>query len=343
MRAMDSFAPTVLEAYHSGKEEFWEAVMAPFLSSNNPFKLLKYRKIGTTLLSLFHTMDGDCKELLKEYFLSSDMDITQWKSLQAKDEYFRDTWPVYALFVLWMDEQGVAQPLANFADILHAVTYGIAGYGILDVLVDGKNFSSLELLASQTLIAEYETRILRVFGVSAANYDVLHRVRNQFLRAEIKEKSLRFKACPYRSDAPEECGYKAAHLLTPFMMSLETLGKAEHIDAYFEVFMKFGAVIQILDDLKDLEDDLIVGHYSFITLDTNAVELHMKGGNPREIAKSLKKDSERLLRILAVCKKLIAQSNEMLRVLNDPSLARIVAVTERRLDSFFKKEFKLSV
>lgn len=343
MSAIDLFARTVLDIYRSGKEEFWAAVMAPFLSGSSPLTLLKHRKAGTEILSLFHSINADCKGLLKEYLHNEGIDITRWKSLKAKEEYFRDSWPVYALFAIWMEEQGLTEPLNRFPDILKAVAHGIAGYGILDVLVDSREFSPLELLSAQTLIAEYEARILSVFGVSEINYGLLHRIRDQFLKAEIKEKSLRHKHSPYRPDKPEECGSKAAHLLTPFMLSLETLGKAELIDAYFEVFMKFGAVIQIIDDFKDLEEDLSIGHYSFITLDSNAAELLRKGVKPRVVAKSLREDDQRLQRIFVICKELIADSNQMLFKLNDPLLARIVAVTELRLEAFFRKELKLKV
>jgi hypothetical protein len=235
-----------------------------------------------------------------------------------------------------MEEKGLNDNLKSFGDLLRAVIYGIAGYGMLDVIVDGQDFSPVELLTAQTLITEYETLILKTFGVSEVNLSILHRTRSQFLKAEIKEKSLRGKSSPYKKDKPIECGFKAAHLLTPFMLSLEQLGNSSQIDAYFEVFFLFGAVIQILDDLKDLEEDISIGHFSYITLDTDVVSLYRKGSKPKEIAKTLLEDNRHLNSVYNTCKKLIADSNIILKSLDDPILARVVYVTEQRLDSFFK-------
>ena len=317
--------------------------MAPFLSDNNVLTLWQHRKIGMEMLSLFNTLDNDAKKLLTDYSSSMGFDITKWKSLQVKNEYFKDAYPIYAFLAIWMEEEGLSDNLKRFGDILQAVIFGIAGYAILDVIVDGDDFSSVELLTSQALIAEYETRIIKAFGVTEVNLDILHRIRAQFLKAEVKEKSLRRKASPYHKDNPKECGYKAAHLLTPFMLSLECLGKSSLIDTYFEVFFMFGAVIQIIDDLKDLEDDISIGHFSYITLDTETVTLLNKGQKPHEIVKILMEDKQRLHEIYDTCKKLIAESKTILGNLNDPFLARIVNVTDLRLDSFFRKELKIEL
>jgi hypothetical protein len=53
------------------------------------------------------------------------------------------------------------------------------------------------------------------------------------------------------------------------MLSLERLGKASLIEDYWEVFLLFGAAIQMIDDWNDLEDDLANGHYSYVTLGLN--------------------------------------------------------------------------
>lgn len=341
--AFDEFANRILQIYHEGEEEFWAAVMAPFLSDSNILSMWEHRKIGLELMNLFKAVDSERKRFLTDCTLSFGFDISKWESLCKKDEYFRDAYPIYAFLAIWMEEKGLHNHLKAFDDILRAVVYGIAGYGILDVIVDEKGFSPVELLTAQTLIAEYETLILKTFGVSEVNLDILHRIRKQFFKAEIKEKSLRGNSSPYQKDKPIECGFKAAHLLTPFMLSLEQLGKSAFIDAYFEVFFLFGAVIQILDDLKDLEDDISMGHFSYITLDSDAVSSYKKGQKSNEIAKKLLEDKQRLNSIYDTCKKLISDSNIILNDLGDPFLARIVYVTELRLESFFKKDLKLQM
>lgn len=93
----------------------------------------------------------------------------------------------------------------------------MAGYGILDMKVDGSASSPVEILTSQALIAECETTILQVFGVSPVNLGVLHRMRSLFLAAEIKKKNLRGKASPYCLENPEDCGAKGAHVRSWFV------------------------------------------------------------------------------------------------------------------------------
>ncbi|MDA1477226.1 hypothetical protein [Bacillus changyiensis] len=343
MSAFDEFASRVLNTYHMGEKEFWAAVMAPFLSDTNILTMWKHRKIGIKLLRIFDSLDNERKKFLTEYTLPVGFNISQWESLNKKDEYFRDAYPIYAFLVIWMEENGLAENLNSFDGLLRAVVYGIAGYGILDVQVDEDNFSPVELLTAQMLIAEYETEILRNFGVTEVNLNILHRIRTQFLKAEIKEKSLRGKGSPYEKDKPIECGFKAAHLLTPFMLSLEQLGKSSLIDAYFEVFFSFGAVIQIIDDFKDLVEDISIGHFSYVTLDSEVISLYKKGQKPREIAEKLLEDKKRLNRVYTTCKKLIDNTNNLLKELSDPFLVRIVSVTELRLDSFFKNYLKLEI
>ncbi len=122
------------------------------------------------------------------------------------------------------------------------------------------------------------------------------------------------------------------------MLSLERLGKASLIDDYFEVSL-FGAVIQILDDWKDLEDDLAIGHFSYVTLGSEELR---DGKPPREMARILREDKGRVRDIYDTCKNLISQSQLILTGLNDPFLARIVNVTELRLDAFFREELTAS-
>lgn len=342
--SFDEFAPRILKTYHMGKEEFWSAVMAPFLSDSGVLSMWKHRKVGLELVSLLNSIDSERKQFLTDSTLPMGFDITKWKNLNLKDEYFKDAYPVYAFLVIWMEEAGLSDYLHSFGDILRAVVYGIAGYGLLDVIVDGTNtFSAVELLTAQALVAEYETMILRVFGVNEVNLSILHRIRDQYLKAEIKEKSLRGKSSPYEKGKPVECGFKAAHLLTPFMLSLEHLGKRNLINDYFKVFFLFGAVIQIIDDVKDLKEDLSVGHFSYVTLGSDAVSLFTAGKSSAEIAKKLLADKNHLRSIHHICKKLLSEANAILNQLNDPLLARIVYVTELRLDAYFGKELKLSI
>jgi hypothetical protein len=238
-----------------------------------------------------------------------------------------------------MDEEGLDDFVENFGDILRAGVFAVAGYGILDANVDSDTPSPVELLTAQALIAEYETLALRIFGVSKVNLEIVQQMRTLFLGAEIKEKLMRHKASPYRLENPKDLGTKGANAVTPFMLSLERLGKAALIEDYWEVFLLFGAAIQMIDDWNDLEKDLAVGHYSYVTLDFEKIH---EVKDPKKIAELLRDDKKRVHDTYTCSKEMIAQSRAILARLNDSYLVRLVDVTEARLDSFFRKELKMT-
>ncbi len=335
--AFECFAPAILQVYRRNHEAFWSAVMAPFLSDGMPlFAMLRHLRVDMGLFSAFKGLDEQAKHILKEFSTPLDLDVTTWKS--NRTQYFKDAYPIFAFLAIWMEEEGLSDFLDHFPDVLRAAVYGVAGYGILDENVDSNAPSPVEILTSQALIAEYETIILKVFGVTPLNLGILHRMRTLFLEAEIKEKSVRHIASPYSLDNPKDCGSKGAHVVTPFMLGLERLGRAAQIDDYWEVFLLFGAVIQIIDDWTDLEGDLSIGHYSYVTLGSENIR---DGQNPQQTAKMLRADQKRIRSTYTVSKDMIAQCHAILKRLNDPFLVRLVDVTDLRLDSYFRKELKL--
>jgi hypothetical protein len=168
--------------------------------------------------------------------------------------------------------------------------------------------------------------------------EIMRQMRTLFLEAEIKEKSMRGKASPYHLDHPKDLGAKGANSVTPFMLCLERLGKASQIDDYWEVFLLFGAAIQMIDDWNDLEDDLTNGHYSYVTLGAEKI---FQLNDPKKAASLLREDRKRVRDTYTCSKEMIAQSREILNRLNDSYLVRLVDVTEARVDSYFQKELKV--
>lgn len=250
-------------------------------------------------------------------------------------QYFKDAYPVFAFLVVWMAEQGLTDLLDQSGEILRAGVLAVAGYGILDENIDSDIPSPVEVLTAQALIAQYETMALHIFGVSPVNLDILHRMRCLFLNAEIQEKSMRHKSSPYRPEAPEQLGAKGANAVTPFMLSLERLSKAPLIEEYWQVFLLFGAAIQMIDDWTDLEKDLAAGHYSYLTLGAGNV---LRLDDPQKTAKLLRSDSRRIQETYRCSKEMITQARSILIQLKDPCLGRLVDVTELRLDNYFRKE-----
>ena len=336
--AFERFAPAILKIYQRDKEAFWAAVMAPFLA--NSFSLTKmwgHLKVDVDLLAAFKGLDEQAQATLREFSAPLGFDLTQWKSNRM--QYFKDAYPVFAFLAVWMDKEGLSVLLANFGDILRAGVLAVAGYGILDENVDGDKASPVEILTAQALIAEYETLVLGIFGVSPANLGILHRMRTLFLQAEIKEKSLRGKASPYRLEHPEELGAKGANSVAPFMLSLERLGRAAQIDDYWQVFLLFGAAIQMIDDWQDLEGDLAAGHFSYVTL---GCEQQLDRRDPKKTARLLRADQSHLRDTYLCSKDMIAQSRSILARLDDHFLTRLVDVTELRLDNYFRKDLRNS-
>lgn len=334
--AFGRFAPTVLRIYRRDKEAFWAAVMAPFLANTSLTVLWRHRRVGVELFAAFQGLDEAIRQTLRDFSRPLGIDVTAWKS--NRPGYLADAYPVFAFLAIWMAEEGLDDLVERFADILRAGAFAVAGYGILDVNVDSARPTPVEILTAQALIAEYERRALEIFGVTPVNLGVLHKMRSIYLGAEIREKALRGIASPYHRDDPAASGLKGANAVTPYMLCLERLGKARLIDDYWQVFLLFGAAIQVIDDWNDLEQDLRVGHYSSVTL---GADLRHAPRRARALARRLRADTERVRASYAGSKAMIAQSRAILAQLGDPFLGRMVDVTELRLDTYFRKELKL--
>lgn len=335
--AFENFAPAILDVYRRDKEAFWSAVMAPFLTNDvSIFKWFKHLQVDIKLLAAFKGLDKEAQKILREFGAPFGVDVSVWKS--NRTQYFKDAYPVFAFLAVWMEEEGLTDLVDRFADILRAGVYAVAGYGILDENVDSNTPSPVEMLVAQALIAEYETLALEIFGTTAVNLKIMHRMRSHFLQAEIREKSTRWQSSPYQTDDPRQLGAKGANSVTPFMLSLERLGKASQIDDYWDVFLLFGAGIQMIDDWQDLEGDLAIGHYSYVTL---GFENMLPSTDPAKTARLLRENKEHVRATYKVSKEMIAQSRIILYELQDRFLFRLVDVTELRLDNYFRRELKV--
>lgn len=334
----EKFAPAILEVYHQDKEAFWSAVMAPFLASDfSIFKWIENLRVDLRLLSAFRGLDEEAQKILRDFSLPLGLDVSKWKS--NRSQYFKDAYPVFAFLAVWMDEEGLTDLVERFADILRAGVFAVAGYGILDENVDSNRPSPVEILVAQSLIAEYETLALDIFGITRVNLQIMHRMRSLFLEAEIREKSTRWKSSPYRIGDPRQLGTKGANSVTPFMLSLERLGRASLIEDYWQVFLLFGAAIQMIDDWEDLERDLAIGHYSYVTLGfENLVRSH----EPARAAGILRGDKEHVRATYTVSKDMIAQARMLLDKLQDRFLIRLVDITELRLETYYRRDLKLA-
>ncbi len=155
--------------------------------------------------------------------------------------------------------------------------------------------------------------------------------------AEIKEKRSRFIQSPYTIDRPEDCGYKAVHGYLPFALLLQKSGKGDQIDDYLQFFYEWGAPLQIMDDLIDLEEDLKNGHYSYPTL---GFEPEIASRSPGELAALIRSDREHLKRMQLICQRLMISSRNRCIQLDADLFGYFVDILEARLDAFFSEMLK---
>jgi len=338
-RHFNRFAPAILKVYRKDKEAFWKAVFTPFLASKVAFgDWLSTLLVDINLLAAFRGLDSDAQQLLKTFSQPLGFDLTLWKSNRM--QYLKDAYVVFAFLVVWMDEMGLDDLVTRFGDILQAGVFAVAGYGILDENVDTGGGSPVEILTAQALLAEYETRVLTIYGVTPVNLAILHKMRHLYLDAEIREKLVRGKSSPYRLDRPEDCGAKGANAVAPFMLCLEKLGKTGLIDDYWQVFLLFGAAIQVIDDWEDLEKDLQTGHYSYVTLGSETFDM---GTDPAVLAGVFRGNTAHVRATYDRSQTMINQSREILARLDDHYLGKLVDITELRLKKFFRAEFGLEI
>jgi hypothetical protein len=148
---------------------------------------------------------------------------------------------------------------------------------------------------------------------------------------------LRFVGSPYTRERPEDCGYKAVHGYIPFFLLLRRAGKDELIDGYLRFFYEWGAPLQIMDDIVDLEDDIRNGHYSYPTL---GFEDTLKKASPMEAAAIITSDKEHMKRMREVCRGLIESSKRRSVEINADLFGYFVSLLEMRLDAFFSEKLK---
>jgi hypothetical protein len=94
------------------------------------------------------------------------------------------------------------------------------------------------------------------------------------------------------------------------------------------------------DDWQDLEGDLAIGHYSYVTL---GFEKLLPASDPAQTAKRLREDKEHVRKTYAVSRDMIARARVILGRLDDRFLVRLVDITELRLDKYFRWDLNMSI
>lgn len=284
----------------------------------------------------FKIFDEATDSVLKEFAAQQGFDLSKSKNYERRlnEGYFKVLYPAIVMYTVWLDREGQKRALENLGSIFSSFVLGVAGYQILDSNLDEGNQNPTEILMCLSFIQECDRLLLQSFELDAADFELLNRFKQYYLKAEIREKSSRFLKSPYTKDHPEDCGYKAVHAYLPFALLLQKSGKQDLIDGYLQFFYEWGAPLQIMDDINDLEDDIKNGHYSFPTIGFEE-ELHRQ--SPSRVAATIRSDVEHVKRLQQICRELIDSSRDRGIKLKADLFGYFVDMLEARLDVFFSK------
>jgi hypothetical protein len=287
----------------------------------------------------FKVFDNAVDSVLRAFAARQGFDLSESAAYRRRlaEGYFRVAYPAIVMYLVWLDREGQRKAIENLGHFFRSTMLGVAGYMMLDSNLDEQKQNPAEILLSLSFVQEHDRLLLETFEFNLADYELLSRFKQLYLMAEIKEKRSRFIQSPYTLEHPEDCGYKAVHAYLPFALLLQKSGKADQIDGYLQFFYEWGAPLQIMDDIIDLEEDLKNGHYSYPTL---GFEIEISSRSPAELAALITSDIQHLKRLQSVCKGLIDSSRIRGAELKADLMGYFVDMLEARLDAFFSQMLK---
>lgn len=328
----------ILQFYKQMGPQSMESLTKSYLSSAPTAETAKDAAEGM-MAQAFKVFDAAVDSALTKFAAQQGFDLSKSKNYKRRLEegYFRVFYPAIVMYMAWLDREGQKKALENIESVFVSFMFGVAGYEILDSNLDEAKEDPAEILLTMSFIQECERLLLTSFEFDQADYELLNRFKQLFLKFEIKEKKLRFKKSPYTKEHPEGCGYKAVHAYFPFFLLLQKSGKQNQIDDYLQFFYEWGAPLQIMDDLMDLEDDLSNGHYSYPTL---GFEDKLRQLPPRELAALIRSDKIHVENLQRICDELIAKSKARCASLKADLFGYFVYMLEERLHAYFSQLLK---
>lgn len=323
----------ILQLYKNIGPQSMESLTKSYLSSA-PTTETANGVAEAAMAQAFQIFDVAADQALNAFARRQGFDLSESENYRHRMEqgYFRVAYPAIVMYMVWLDREGEKKALENMDKLFRSTMLGVAGYMILDSNLDEEKQNPAEILLSLSFIQEHDRLLLQSFEFDAADYELLNRFKQLYLAAEIKEKRSRFVKSPYTIEHPEDCGYKAVHAYVPFGLLLQKCGKQDQTDDYLQFFYEWGAPLQIMDDIIDLEEDIKNGHYSYPTL---GFEKELSGLSPGELATLIRSDKEHMKRLQWVCKGLIESSRNRCINLKADLLGYFVDILEARLDTFF--------
>lgn len=328
----------ILQLYKEMGPQSMESLTKSYLSSAPTVETAKDAAEGM-MAQAFKIFDAAVDSVLRSFAGRQGFDLSESRNYRRRMEegYFRVAYPAIVMYMVWLDREDQKKAIENLSKIFQSTMLGVAGYMILDSNLDEQTQNSTEILLSVSFIQEHDKLLLECFEFDIADYELLNRFKQLYLRAEIKEKRSRFMSSPYTQEHPEDCGYKAVHAYLPFALLLQKSGKEDQIDDYLQFFYEWGAPLQIMDDIMDLEDDIKNGHYSYPTL---GFEEELSTKSPSESAALIRSDVKHLKRLQFICKELIDSSRNKCINLKADLMGFFVDMLDARLNAFFSEMLK---
>ncbi len=327
------FLKQILRLYKELGPQSMESLTASYLTSAPTAESAK-NVAEEAMAQAFKVFDEATNSVLKTFAARKGFDLSKSKNYQRRmDEgYFRVFYPVMVMYTAWLDREGQKKALDSLGDIFRSIMLGVAGFEILDSNLDEGKANPPEILLSLSFIQESERLLLESFDFDSEDYELLNRFKQLFLVAEIREKQSRFVKSPYTKEHPEDCGYKAVHGYLPFAILLQKTGKADQIDEYLQFFYEWGAPLQTMDDLTDLEEDIKNGHYSYPTL---GFEEELIKRSPSELAAMIRSDKVHIEHLRRIFKALLESSRARCKKLKADLFGYFVEILEARFDAYF--------
>ncbi len=325
----------ILEFYKQIGPQSMESLTKSYLSSAPTAETAKDAAEGM-MAQAFKIFDSAVDSVLTQFAAQQGFDLSKSSNYKRRLEegYFRVFYPAIVMYMVWLDREGQKKAIENIGNIFSSFMLGVAGYEILDSDLDENKENPEEILLTLSFIQECERLLLTSFDFEQGDYELLNHFKQLFLKFEIKEKQSRYKQSPYTIDHPENCGYKAVHAYFPFFLLLQKSGKQDQISDYLQFFYEWGAPLQIMDDLMDLEEDLNNGHYSYPTLGFED-KLHQL--SPNELAMLIKSDKEHVKNLQKICDELIAKAKAKCAALKADLFGYFVYMLEDRLHACFSQ------
>ncbi len=248
-------------------------------------------------------------EILCDALSRYGLNVGRAEEAFRSDSYWKSA-PVFLVaFAFWLKTKGLVNHI-DVPETLIVVLTGTVGYRVMDLYFDHERATKAEAIMGLALVREYETAILKQFGVTAANLESLASADREYFEGEILEKQGTLEECPYTFESIHLLARKASMVFFLFEAGLRACGEETRINAYRDAFNRIAAAVQILDDLSDLEEDISSG---FRTLPTVGFDQEVTTLPPEEAARVIRGSQQAMTRLYTACCNLLVEAGEILR------------------------------